>query len=79
MSEFILKNDSRSEPRLLKIPAIAERLGISRTKAYELAHKRQIPAWKLGAEWVASTTDLDAFIVQGPPMLDSWLSARGEA
>lgn len=48
--------------RLLTVREVAERLGISRTKAYELIYRGQIPALAIGRARRVSSTALTEFI-----------------
>jgi excisionase family DNA binding protein len=54
-----------SEPLLLDLPAAAELLSISRSRAYEMAHEGTMPGLiKLGSTWRVSRSRLEGWIAE---------------
>jgi len=53
-----------TEPRLLRMNEVAERLAISRSKAYQLVSEGRLPgAMRVGSSLRVSAAALDAWIV----------------
>ena len=51
--------------RLLKVPEVAERLGVSRHRVYELIRKRKLPAVYLGRSVRVDAEVLEEWIRRG--------------
>lgn len=54
---------STTDP-MLKIPEIARRLGVSTTTVYDLVKKGEVPAFKLGSQWMIRESTLTAWIAK---------------
>jgi excisionase family DNA binding protein len=51
-----------NERRLLTVPEASERLGVSRTKGWQLAHTQQIPVLRIGRSVRVPAEALEAWI-----------------
>ena len=50
------------EPKLLKVPDVVERLGVSRAKVYELMASGELRSVRVGGSRRIESDDLDRFI-----------------
>jgi excisionase family DNA binding protein len=50
------------EPRLLKVPDVVERLGVSRAKVYELMASGELRSVRVGGSRRVDSDDLDRFV-----------------
>ena len=49
--------------KLLRIPEVAKRLGLSNNKTYSMAAEGEIPAFKVGGGWRVREEALEAWIL----------------
>lgn len=62
----LIDASNRGEYRLIDVPEICQRLGISDNSFYKLALANQLPfLQKLGSRWKASEKDLNEFLSKG--------------
>lgn len=56
------KNEIRIEKYVYSIPEVAQKLGISKSKAYELAHQKDFPSFELGTRIVIRCHDFEKWV-----------------
>lgn len=66
MSSVYTEADTAAAPLVLTVPEAARRLGISRTLAYELIARGQLPALRLGRRLVVPRRRLERLVEAGP-------------
>ena len=64
---------------LMKIPEVAEHLGVSVQRAYELARRNLIPAVRIGRQVRVDANKLDEWIKRGGARQDSCLELQAPA
>jgi excisionase family DNA binding protein len=57
-----MNEQDKSQKLLLRIPAAARLLDISRSKAYAMVQAGQLPSVRLGASLRVRVTDLDRYV-----------------
>lgn len=63
-------NRSTQDKLTLSVPEVAERLGISKGKAYELVHTKQIPSIRFGRRWLIPRIRFEAMLEEYPSFLN---------
>ncbi|MCZ7645279.1 MAG: helix-turn-helix domain-containing protein [Planctomycetota bacterium] len=53
-----------SEPDLLTVPQVANRLGLSQKRVRKLLRQRALPGLRIGGTWHVPRVELDLFLVR---------------